>query len=185
MSRIFRVSVFVMLLLVALAAVRQGATLLYSLRIGQKPVQPTATVNSTTNEAQSLLRINDELANRRTEACLSSANFSPVPELSYAKGSPEQRILEKLKQVVDPELDVNVVDLGLIKGISVSKDLIVVNMIITTPTCPFMEVIVAEIKQQAGATCPGCNVTVLIDLDTRWTPADMTAQGNRLLLGED
>lgn len=47
-----------------------------------------------------------------------------------------QRIREALRAVVDPEIGMNVVQLGLIRNIEVQPDLIQITMILTTPFCP-------------------------------------------------
>lgn len=59
--------------------------------------------------------------------------------------SPEERheaVMEALKEVVDPELYVNVVDLGLIYGVEIDDDFnVTVDMTLTSPTCPLTDVI--------------------------------------------
>lgn len=47
-----------------------------------------------------------------------------------------QRIREALRAVVDPEIGMNVVQLGLIRNIEIQPDLIQITMILTTPFCP-------------------------------------------------
>ena len=62
----------------------------------------------------------------------------------------EETILEALKQVRDPELLVNVVDLGLVYGVGVEevegKTNIQVVMTMTTPACPFGPELIQEVK---------------------------------------
>ncbi|WP_376791318.1 metal-sulfur cluster assembly factor [Thermoflexus sp.] len=47
-----------------------------------------------------------------------------------------QRIRESLRSVVDPEIGMNVVQLGLIRNIEIQPDLVQITMILTTPFCP-------------------------------------------------
>ena len=51
----------------------------------------------------------------------------------------EERVLEALRNVIDPELGVNVVDLGLIYGVSLEGSGVCVDMTLTTPGCPLHE----------------------------------------------
>lgn len=50
----------------------------------------------------------------------------------------EEKILDELKQVIDPELHINIVDLGLIYGIEINQEtgLVTIEMTLTTPGCP-------------------------------------------------
>ncbi|MCS7251654.1 MAG: metal-sulfur cluster assembly factor [Thermoflexus sp.] len=58
---------------------------------------------------------------------------SPTPE-SYEEQI--QKIREALRAVIDPEIGMNVVQLGLIRNIEIQPDLIQITMILTTPFCP-------------------------------------------------
>jgi len=51
----------------------------------------------------------------------------------------EAAILETLRQVIDPELGCNIVDLGLIYGVTVTSSTVAVVMTLTTPGCPMHE----------------------------------------------
>ncbi len=67
---------------------------------------------------------------------------------TLAKNTPlKERIIHALKQVHDPEIPLNVYDLGLIYKLEISKDSIVnVNMTLTAPNCPMAEQIIADIQ---------------------------------------
>lgn len=47
-----------------------------------------------------------------------------------------EMVLQELKNVIDPELNINIVDLGLVYDVSVQEDKVVVEMTLTTPGCP-------------------------------------------------
>jgi metal-sulfur cluster biosynthetic enzyme len=52
----------------------------------------------------------------------------------------EAAVMERLKEVVDPELGVNVVDLGLVYGVSIGDDFdVTLDMTLTTPACPLTD----------------------------------------------
>lgn len=60
----------------------------------------------------------------------------------------KERILDKLKNVVDPELNINIVDLGLIYGIETKASEVYIKMTLTTPGCPYAQILEQEIKNE-------------------------------------
>jgi metal-sulfur cluster biosynthetic enzyme len=52
-----------------------------------------------------------------------------------------EQITEAMKDVVDPELGINVVDLGLVYGVHVEEDNVVLDMTLTSAACPLTDVI--------------------------------------------
>jgi metal-sulfur cluster biosynthetic enzyme len=67
-------------------------------------------------------------------------------------GLETEDILEALRDVVDPELGINVVDLGLVYGVTVGEDrLATIDMTLTSAACPLTDVI----EDQAGAALDG------------------------------
>ncbi|WP_018656539.1 metal-sulfur cluster assembly factor [Actinomadura flavalba] len=62
-------------------------------------------------------------------------------DVPVADASPEEEILEALKDVVDPELGINVVDLGLVYGVNLADDTATLDMTLTSAACPLTDVI--------------------------------------------
>lgn len=93
----------------------------------------------------------------------------------------EQKILEALRQVIDPELDCNIVDLGLIYGIQIDDSKVTIKMTLTTPGCPMHESIAMGV--QAALLNLDAVSEVVIDLvwDPPWNPAKMTSAGRAQL----
>jgi metal-sulfur cluster biosynthetic enzyme len=60
--------------------------------------------------------------------------------------SDTKEIIETLKTVFDPEMPINIWDLGLIYGVNFNDELVEVTMTFTSPNCPFAESILNEIK---------------------------------------
>ncbi|GAB90797.1 metal-sulfur cluster assembly factor [Gordonia rhizosphera] len=58
---------------------------------------------------------------------------------------PTDRILEALSDVVDPEIGINIVDLGLVYGISMEGDVAILDMTLTSPACPLTDVIEGQV----------------------------------------
>jgi len=92
----------------------------------------------------------------------------------------EETILAALRQVIDPELRVNVVDLGLIYGVGLDeadgKTNIHVMMTMTSPACPYAPELMEEVKQVLSALPEAGNVTVQLTLSPPWTPDRMTEE---------
>ena len=90
----------------------------------------------------------------------------------------EESILAAIRQVHDPELLVNVVDLGLIYGVGVDevegKSNVHVVMTMTTPACPFGPQLIQEVKDVVAALEGVGTVEVQITLSPPWTPDRMT-----------
>jgi len=81
----------------------------------------------------------------------------------------ESEIREALKSVIDPELGINIVDLGLIYDIVINKGAVKVKMTLTTPMCPLGPLIV-ENARKAVEGVPGVkDVDIEITFDPPWT----------------
>lgn len=87
----------------------------------------------------------------------------------------EQDILNRLREVIDPEIGLNIVDLGLIYSIDADQENhIHVKMTLTTPGCPMHDAMSAW-AQRAVATMPGvADASVEVVWDPPWNPAMMT-----------
>lgn len=92
----------------------------------------------------------------------------------------EETILEELKQVIDPELFVNVVDLGLIYGVNTEdkdeKVNIYIDMTLTSPACPAGPQLIAQAKAVLGRLENVGDVEVKLVMTPPWTPEKMTEE---------
>ena len=92
----------------------------------------------------------------------------------------EDAVLEELKKVIDPELFVNIVDLGLIYVIDLKdaeedgKKDVSIDMTMTSPACPAGPQLVANSKNVVGQLDEVNEVEVKIVMDPPWTPDRMT-----------
>lgn len=90
----------------------------------------------------------------------------------------EETVREALKQVIDPELFVNVVDLGLIYDVSIAeadgKSNINVSMTMTSPACPAGPQLLGQSKAVCSALEGAGEVDVRLVMDPPWTPDRMT-----------
>jgi metal-sulfur cluster biosynthetic enzyme len=89
----------------------------------------------------------------------------------------EQSILDTLRQVIDPEIGCNIVDLGLIYGVAVEGPKASVQMTLTTQGCPMHESIAWGVKT-ALLNLEGIDdVHVEVVWDPPWDPSMMTDYG--------
>jgi metal-sulfur cluster biosynthetic enzyme len=89
----------------------------------------------------------------------------------------EQTILDALRQVIDPEIGCNIVDLGLVYGSSIAGAKVTVQMTLTTPGCPMGESI-AQGAQWALLNLEDVEeAEVEIVWDPPWNPSMMTDLG--------
>jgi len=93
-----------------------------------------------------------------------------------------QQVLDSLKQCMDPEIPINIVDMGLIYGVKVGNDNKVdVKMTMTTRGCPLHETLVSDVKRYVNKV-PGVNgVNVEIVWEPAWTPEKMSEEGKKLI----
>jgi metal-sulfur cluster biosynthetic enzyme len=94
----------------------------------------------------------------------------------------EQQIWKALEGVMDPEIDLNVVDLGLIYNVSVKdNDQVHISMTLTVRGCPMSQTITNDIEK-AVLNIPGVK-TVTVDLvwDPPWNPRMMSLEGQKKL----
>ena len=91
----------------------------------------------------------------------------------------EAIIRQALSQIVDPEIDCNIVDLGLVYNIAIDGTKVTVTMTLTTPGCPMHESIAWGVKY-ALLNLEGVeDVEVNIVWDPPWTPARMSDDGRK------
>jgi metal-sulfur cluster biosynthetic enzyme/nitrite reductase/ring-hydroxylating ferredoxin subunit len=93
----------------------------------------------------------------------------------------EEQVRELLKAVKDPELFVNIVDLGLIYAVALSpsaeapgKQQVAIDMTMTSPACPAGPQLIADTKRTLAAHPEVTAVEVRIVMDPPWTPDRMT-----------
>ena len=95
-----------------------------------------------------------------------------------------EKVRNELKSVYDPELNINVVDLGLIYNIEVTDEGDVkVTMTLTTPGCPLHSSIERGVRYSLEGLEEVRNVEVDLVWEPAWTPERMTPEGMKILHG--
>ena len=93
---------------------------------------------------------------------------------------PRDRAQRALRTVLDPELALDVVALGLVYDLRVDPERgVEVDMTLTTPGCPVAELLPAEVHDALVAALPGLPVTVNLVWDPPWTPERLSEQAKR------
>lgn len=90
------------------------------------------------------------------------------------------RVMIALSQIKDPELDINIVELGLIDKVIIDSNLnALIIMIVTTPECPFVwyigEQVLNTLKKIPGIK----KITVQFDPTKRWDPSRLTGKAKK------
>lgn len=99
----------------------------------------------------------------------------------------ESLVLEELKNVIDPELFVNVADLGLVYQVEIADaadgecKTIHIEMSLTSPGCPAGPQLIGDTKRFVGRLEGVDDVQVRIVLDPPWTPDRMTDEARDML----
>lgn len=90
-------------------------------------------------------------------------------------GGADPRILDALTQVIDPELGVNIVDLGLVYGGEIRDGQVSVRMTMTTPACPMEEMLMEMVHSALLREIPEAR-TVEVDVvwEPVWSPSRMS-----------
>ncbi len=95
----------------------------------------------------------------------------------------EERIREALSTVDDPEVGMNIVDLGLVYRIDIAAELVRVELTMTTPACPMGDLITENAHRAVRAALPeGVAVEVALVWEPPWTP-DMMSESARQRFG--
>src|ERR1035437_1705569 len=86
----------------------------------------------------------------------------------------EERVREALRTVDDPEVGMNIIDLGLVYRIDITPELVRVELTMTTPACPMGDLITDNARRAVGAALPeGVAVEVALVWEPPWTPDRM------------
>ena len=96
------------------------------------------------------------------------------------KNSTEKKIWAKLAEVIDPELDLSIVEMGLIYAVGVTSAddglSVTVRMTLTTVGCPLFDVIAADIRRRLLSLPEVCEVRIDLTFDPPWNPEMMSPQ---------
>jgi metal-sulfur cluster biosynthetic enzyme len=111
---------------------------------------------------------------------------APAPSASaFPYEGPEELrepITDALRRVVDPEVALNIVDVGLVYGVTVSEGMVHAEVTMTSAACPVADVIVQDIENELDAVVPA-DLLVHVELvwNPPWTPDRMSLSAKRFM----
>jgi FeS assembly SUF system protein len=111
-------------------------------------------------------------------------NRKPEPVAAGEPGGDVyEGVIATLREIYDPEIPVNIYDLGLIYGVDIEADAhVVVTMTLTTPHCPVAESMPGEVEMRVGAVPGVGSAEVNLVWDPPWDPQKMSDEA-KLELG--
>lgn len=86
----------------------------------------------------------------------------------------KEDIIGALKTVFDPEIPVNIWDMGLVYDIDIAKDSVNIKMTFTSPTCPMMEDILTQVKSAVAQVVAPAAVNVELVWEPAWDLSRMS-----------
>jgi len=106
-----------------------------------------------------------------------------VSDLEQIKKDLELKIITELKTVYDPEIPVNIYDIGLIYKLTIDDDFLVhIMMTLTTPNCPVAESLPAEVREKIKALDRVKDVDLELTFEPPWD-MEMLSDEAKLELG--
>ena len=107
------------------------------------------------------------------------------PDLPFPYAGPDtlrQPIIDALTRVVDPEVALSIVDIGLVYGVTVTGEQLQVLMTMTSAACPVAGLIVEEVESELHAIAPpGMQVRVELTWEPPWSPERISAHSRRFM----
>ena len=128
-------------------------------------------------------RVTPEFERKRDYLAGFLAEKKPEPDLGGPGGALQEAVIEALKSIYDPEIPVDIYELGLIYDVEISEDGdALVTMTLTTPHCPVAESMPGEVELRV-LSVPGIrDAEVKLVWDPPWDPSKMSDEA-RLELG--
>jgi len=139
-------------------------------------------IHSPTCHVHIVLRPAGLYATAQTAGVSASASAEPAAPAPPAEPSGEAAVVrDALAEVIDPDLGVNIVDLGFVRGVAVEGRTAVITMTLTSAACPLTGVLEDQIR--AGLAPLGCVDDFRVDWQwiPAWRPAEITEGGREQL----
>ena len=94
----------------------------------------------------------------------------------------EESVWQQLRTVEDPDVHVNIVDLGLVYSVAIDTQSVHVAMTLTSPSCPMGEVIFSSVRDVVRSILPEYDVDIELIWDPPWN-SDMITDFGKMELG--
>lgn len=93
----------------------------------------------------------------------------------------QDEVIDKLKTCLDPELGINIVDLGLVYAVNIEDSHVNVLLTLTTPGCPLDSYFVRDITSKIKSIKGVSDVAVELTFEPPWNPSKMSEESRDLL----
>ena len=93
----------------------------------------------------------------------------------------QEQIITAIKKVKDPELPINIYDLGLIRKIEIEDDKVHIDMTLTTPNCPVADLMPSQVFDEVSKVDGVVSVRVELVWEPAWSVADLSKRGKSVL----
>ena len=100
------------------------------------------------------------------------------------KGDPKllESVTRALRRVVDPEMALDIVNLGLVNAVEIADRVALARITMTSPACPVTETIVDDTRDELFATLgPNIEIRVDVEWEPAWTPERMSESARRAM----
>mgnify|MGYP000938011357 CR=1 FL=1 len=105
-----------------------------------------------------------------------------TPYLYEGPAELQQAIEDALREVMDPEIGLNIVDVGLVYGVTVSGNAVEVRITMTSAACPLGDVIMDDVATRLAQVLPaGTDARVELVWDPPWTPDRLSEHGKQVM----
>lgn len=110
--------------------------------------------------------------------------MTPPPFAYEGPAALREPIVEALRQVVDPEVALNIVDMGLVRSVTVSEGMLLARVTMTSAACPVADMILEEMEYELELALPdGLLIEIELVWEPPWSPEHMSEGARRLLGG--
>ena len=93
----------------------------------------------------------------------------------------KKKVFDVLKNVIDPEVGISIVDMGFLYEINIKGNKIKIKMTLTNPACPMRSMFVHQIESALKSVFSNAEVEVEIVFDPPWTPERMSKDAKKEL----
>jgi metal-sulfur cluster biosynthetic enzyme len=100
-------------------------------------------------------------------------------ELEFMDNS--EKIKKILRTVIDPEIEINILDLGLIYHIKTDNMNIDIEMTLSTPACPIGDTIIMNVMESVKQVFPDHEVNVNLTFEPAWNPDMISPEGKKAI----
>ncbi|WMW26239.1 metal-sulfur cluster assembly factor [Methanolobus sediminis] len=91
----------------------------------------------------------------------------------------EEEVMDVLRECYDPEIPINIVDLGFVRDIEIEGDSVHIKLTLTSPGCPMYRTIGDDVRQKVLGIEGVRDVEVEFVFDTQWTPDEMSDKAKK------